>query len=89
MIPELSESIEVMINPNNWAAAGGDSALQTVDSKLIINAPRKTHEGIEQFLSEISKQSKTNLKPTIVVEKPLAKSSEADPSANKTADKPK
>ncbi|MFN7875038.1 MAG: RNA polymerase sigma factor [Pirellula sp.] len=62
-IPDLMESIQTSVTPEAWEFNSGTGAMTILGSMLVVRAPHETHEGIEAFLHQISKQSKDNLKP--------------------------
>jgi RNA polymerase sigma factor (sigma-70 family) len=62
-IPDLMESIQTSVTPDVWERNSGTGSMTILGSMLIVRAPHETHEGIEEFLRQISKQSKDNLKP--------------------------
>lgn len=62
-IPDLLESIETSVTPQTWESNSGSSTMTILGSMLIVRAPYETHEGIEEFLRQVAKQSKENLKP--------------------------
>jgi hypothetical protein len=67
---DLIKAIETMIEPDTWQSAGGTSAITTVGSMLIVNAPQDAQDGIENLLRSISKQNVINLKPQLFKDKP-------------------
>ena len=62
-IPDLLESIQTSVTPDVWERNSGTGSMTILGSMLVVRAPHETHEGIEEFLRQISKQSKDNLKP--------------------------
>ncbi|MFO0383547.1 MAG: RNA polymerase sigma factor [Pirellula sp.] len=62
-IPDLLESIQTSVTPDAWESNSGTGSMTILGSMLIVRAPLETHEGIEELLRQISKQSKDNLKP--------------------------
>jgi hypothetical protein len=62
-IPDLMESIQTSVTPDAWESNSGTGSMTILGSMLIVRAPRETHEGVEEFLRQISKQSRENLKP--------------------------
>ena len=61
-LPQLLNSIEASVTPSTWEANSGLSTMTILGSMLVVRAPEETHHGIEDFLRQISKQSKDNLK---------------------------
>jgi RNA polymerase sigma factor (sigma-70 family) len=62
-IPDLMESIQTSVTPDVWERNSGSSTMTILGSMLIVRAPHESHEGVEELLRQISKQSKENLKP--------------------------
>ena len=62
-MPDLMESIETSVTPDVWESNSGSSTMTILGSMLIVRAPHETHESVEEFLRQIAKQSRDNLKP--------------------------
>ena len=66
---ELLAALETSIAPDQWQSAGGSASMKTVGSMLLIAAPQDVQFAVERFLNEVNKQSPTNLKPRVFLDK--------------------
>lgn len=61
---ELMNLIMMHVEPDTWLMVGGTSVINHFGSQLVVTAPNRTMERIEELLAKISKQDREHLKAT-------------------------
>ncbi len=62
-VSQLVQVIQSTVSVDSWQATGGQNTLNVYGSLLVVRAPETVHEGIEELLTLLSKQSPNHIRP--------------------------